>query len=835
MGKHKRTWVKRILAACLAFLLLFCQEGMVWAEATVTAQGTLAEPTEFPAPGYLPINVAVKKNVSEDGETTYDFKEIYLEVLVDANKNVYGNLQTLADYLNMTVHYNGSDAIVSYHDTYIGLSLYDNEAGYYCGPVVVSANMGLPVLAYEEEWYVPLDAFLQLTDSFFFYNGEDSFGKQKLCLVPPQRTILEDLVDFMGNTQTYKFDYINDIGYTLDQAKEVAGDAGLVQYIYSLGAFDPDRGLLTIFSPYSEDDITNSIGTEFIDIYMAHLLQRNEEIEETNIKRLKNTVDFADVFLSLVGPEYKYLEKFSVSNNMKIGGESVSSYFSRQSNNVSAMGAAVTGVGYLISMLSICSALADEDEFMVDAAEDFYENRLSVGETYVAEYTYDKVKRNIDQYAENIAKSAVDEWFQENALDVMLNVAALAEIGYASWLSGFKAIWTGGTQFVLGEWLEQTESYTVGVFGMYYQQDAVNYAIDKILKYVYYGDYESIAGTVREDEIRQAVYHAAKACYVTRYFGCCGGQIILENNPSVRSRQESINKELAILIGRMVDESIPFGKMANDLTGISTPLENHYENVIFNLCQISGQVLSYEDEKPLKGVEIKVIGETGEVLAEFETDEDGWFDQAFVLDEVDNLQENPGQKNLTLHLYYKRNPVILEPITVEYFKNYLIEGLHAGKKTETICAYLNSARVEEGQTIIDITRITIAEDTVYFDIPDWQSGTFKTYAAFPGQAQVAEQRESIQLEEGLVFGSIYSQMMPEGSLVGGFYRMFAQAYGDDSIIPEALLETELDNAEEIQAYIEAYVNINGEYPAYEMDMVNSLVDYLEPVMVVTSD
>ena len=82
------------------------------------------------------------------------------------------------------------------------------------------------------------------------------------------------------------------------------------------------------------------------------------------------------------------------------------------------------------------------------------------------------------------------------------------------------------------------------------------------------------------------------------------------------------------------------------------------------------------------------------------------------------------------------------------------------------------------------------------------------------------------------FETLYGIMMPEGSLVRGLMD-FANSV--DSIVPEGLTQASLSSAQEIQDYVDAYYEINGQYPTFLLKTVNSLAISAEPVAVVADE
>lgn len=229
--------IKRILAAFLAVLILTgsvpvnAQEHKI----TMTELEEIAAPTEFPAKGTICMQVAKDVALDEGGYYVVNYSRDYLPVIVDEAQRVYAKLSVLADHLSMEAEDLGGTVRVSYYDTSIYLELNSSQAGYQNSLFCAFINMGQVPVIFEEEWYVPLDAFLQVTDCFARYYEKNEYDKLDLLIVPPQRTILDDLADFKQNLyQDYVFEYTKDIGYTEEDSKKLAGFSAVLRYLNGL-------------------------------------------------------------------------------------------------------------------------------------------------------------------------------------------------------------------------------------------------------------------------------------------------------------------------------------------------------------------------------------------------------------------------------------------------------------------------------------------------------------------------------------------------------------------------------------------------------------------------
>lgn len=830
-----KKWMKTLLGTGLSLALVFSGLPLTaQAGVSITDLEELAAPTDFPAEGNLHLQVVTDQTISPEGEISYHYEELWLPVAVDQDHKVYGKLETLGGCLGMNVQYFGSTVTVSYHDTMIYLALNDRTAGYYNGLFSACVNMGQSPALLGEVWYVPLDAFFALTDTMFFYDGETTMGKQELYMVPPQETVLDDLADFYKNVYTtYAFNYMKDVGYTQEQQGKAAGLSAFIQYIHGLGALEVDSWTAVAFGGFTEGAL-EQINNEYIERFMAYLLQGNAEMTSMLVEETVKTMDYVGVFSDIVNEGVMDIEHLSApARDFQIGGKQFSEWFSDYQRGVGA--AKVIGIGtkHMLSFVSLYQNFNDLDEWCLEAASDFYESRSSLQQQTVDERSYKEVKRNIDQYSASLPESMLKEWIRDDLAELLFEVGSMAGEEVLGPVSTASGLWSGGTQLVLGKWLEDSKDFQCGAFGIRYETDAVCAARQK-MDLILSGQAGSAA--LRADtqkELRQAFYHAIKACYVTRYMGCSACSDLLEKYPRIRETQEARNQRLLKLAAGVMDNNKPFGRLPQDLADIAIQEYDHFSNVIFPIGQICGQILSWEDEEPVEGVKVKVLEEDGTILKEFETDEEGWFDEAFEWEGTDANDPGMDQRTLTLQLDHRRDPLILEDIQVQCFHSYLVEGLHVGEKKEEITAYLHGAVEQDGETVLKITRITFAEDTVYFDLPDWHDGTYKTYTAYPEEVEISEETESLQLGKKVTFETLYTQMMPEGSLVGGMARLFS--HEDAEMFPPEILKTKLHDASDIQAFVDTYLRLNGEYPTFQIEKVNSLVKSMEPVAVIIGE
>lgn len=233
-------------------------------------------------------------------------------------------------------------------------------------------------------------------------------------------------------------------------------------------------------------------------------------------------------------------------------------------------------------------------------------------------------------------------------------------------------------------------------------------------------------------------------------------------------------------------------------------------------------------------MKVEVLDELGEVLTEFETDEEGCFKKEFALAEMNVWKDRPAVQELTLRMNYKKNPVVMENIEVNYFHKYEVKNLHVGRKTEEGVAYVLGARQSGDKVLMDIWRVDFTEDAVFLDVPDFQGGSITAYTAMEGQMILAPEVITVELEEGMEFGTYFSQVMPEHSLLRGMVSYTNSIEEMNGIIPEALTKLSLKTAEDIQDYVDAYYQLGHEYPTFYIKTTNSLVLSVDVAVVVAS-
>lgn len=809
---------------------------------TLTDLGELDAPETYPAKGALCLQVARSKSIGADGGTSYLYEEAYLPVVVAEDHSVYGELDTLAGLLDMNVQYFDSTALVTFFETDVYLALGDPQAGYTTPLFSVIAEMGRAPVLLDQMWYVPLDEFLSLTGTIQKYGETNWLGKQQLALIPPQRTVLDDIGIFYRDAYSrYAFSYVKDLGYAEDQAAELAGQASVIQYVEGIGSLDLRTWLAIAFGRYTRaaiDYYENGYGEAF----MNRLLQENEEIAVEWVEGGKKVLDYMGCMLDICASTMKTSGAAASGAAAAAAGSAAASgtagvqaalseaktalsqqgagnFLGEYGNYITAWQNAATGLSHLTTLATLFMTFGNVDEQMVETAELFYEKKDLLPERTMREEQYRMVEKKIGQFSGSSANAAVTQFFLDNGARLFLDVGAIMEYAVAKKLAGGSALWSAAANLVGGEEIRASDSFLIGMFGMQYEADAVALARQE-LDDIFFGKEASALSETREEEIRDLVFHAAKACMVTRTYGCAGCPALLEKYPELQEKQNEINEELASIAANVSNRMIPFGRLPGQLRTAGPYRQEHYKNVLYNFCGLRGQILDWKNERPAKNVRVEVVSKSGKVLSEFVTDKNGRFEAEFALEEINVWEQTPLVQELTLHLYYKRNPVVLEDIQADYFHSYEVNGLHVGSKTVETLAYVLGASTQDGQTAVEILRFELDEAVIGFDAPDGFGGSYPAYVALPGQLHTASDAETVLLKEGVELETLYGRLIPEGSMLRGMLDYVNEAEG---IGGNGVTQASLSDAQAIQEYVDVYYEVNGQYPSFLLEMVNSLI------------
>lgn len=623
----------------------------------------------------------------------------------------------------------------------------------------------------------------------------------------------------------------------------------------------------------------------YLDAYMECLLQEDEAILQQTVKEtLENTDQFVAVaeMLSdvnglsgdkLIGRTKSVLEAYTDINMKKLDGAL---------KTAGTLDKIYTPAKWLTGILFTRYQYENSSRFEVEAANDFLackddlvriwvnssglmRQQFGVQEDtqeYLGDYQYYQIEKNISAYDLYTTEAAVySEYYEEHPvgisgetllLELKKNIDAtmrycvenaitlpngvLGWLGVREKLLGAAAgktlgvvalvssVWEWGGKVFFGEQLEAGENFLAGAFGITYQKDSTGVILDRT---------ESIRGGWNKDpdrtQLRNLLYHAAKSCLAARKMGCDACEGIIGNENETLKEQEEIQEELTQMCARLKRTPYVMYRTPSQYQSLIGVPRDHAPNVLYNIVELSGQVLDWENEAPAANVRIEITSEEGEVLAKAVTDKEGKFVSTVQMELVNLKSDEPVIRPLTLHMFYKKYPEVLESVQVECFHKYEVEGLHVGYRKENKLVYLIGAREENKKTVVDALEIFLAEDCIYLEVPDWNGDVYPTYGPMPGEMELASDMISLQLDKGLAIHTVYNQVMPPDDIMG---QLMGEIYKE--YIPEAepLLQDELRTASDIQSFIDTYCEINGEYPAFEVSTVNSIIKDIDAVFVV---
>ena len=628
------------------------------------------------------------------------------------------------------------------------------------------------------------------------------------------------------------------------------------------------------------------IDNMYLDAYMERLLQENKDIL---LETVKETQEKADQFIT-VAEMLSDADDLSGGQIIRRAESFLKEYTSidmkkldKAMKTAGTLDKIYTPAKWLTGILFTRFQYENSSRFEVETARDFLEEGSRIlrpeispsdvilrklqtakedAQEYLGSYQYKQIEQNISIYETYTEEASVySEYYEEHALGIAgevllseLKKDLYATISYCTnnaiklpvdvigWL-GVKekllgavagkalgavalasAAWEWGGKVLFGKQLEAGENFLAGCFGVVYQKDSTQ---------IVSGSIEGIRSGWNEEQDRQKLrnllYHAAKSCLVTRSFACSACEDILGKGNAALKEQEKISEELIGMCARLKRSPYVMYRTPSQYASLIGASRDHAPNVIYNIVELSGQVLNWEDGSPAENVRIEIMSEEGAVLTGTVTDKEGRFVSTVQMDLVDLESDAPVVRPLTFHMFYKKYPEILETVEVECFRKYEIEGLQVGYRKEDRLIYLTGAREEGGKTVISAREIFLTEDCYYLEVPDWNGDAYPTYGPMPGEMELSPEEISLQLDEGLAIHTVYNQVMPSdgplNQLTGELYREY---------VPEAdaLLKEELCTASDIREFVEGYCEINGAYPAFEVSTVNSIVKDTDAVFVV---
>lgn len=811
-------------------------------EVSLTELEEMPEPTVSPAKGYIGIKVADDRFIDSDGKTSYAYRETYLPVVTDEDHIVYGKLDSLCSILSMESFTDSNTAVVKFHGNKVYMKLRSSLFTYQSPLFSVNVAASFTPVKLGNDWYVPLDSFLDVTGTYHDYIGETSVETEQLCLIPPQETVLDVFADFYKNMyHRYAFDYLKDIGYTEKVKENITAYSKIIQYVNGIGSLDSYTWGEMIFRLYEEEkgEIFNK---KYVDNYMKCLLQPSESELAEQLNAVKKVTDAVGAVSDLVMTSDKYLTEEKMTEIISLLQNN--SYAPKLTDYTQLMdgwekldfmekidkplSSAKDMLGYYLSYRSLKSSFENANSWFITANKNFLDHYTELSKAQMTDVTYRQAKEISREISSEKNMDVSKQWFSENWMEIMVNSGALLGSPIMGELSVASSAWTFTTNLFYGHWLDASESYLNGLFGIQYETDVMMYATQKYLEY--FSDAKKVWTKNDEFEFRYLFSDAAKSCYVTRQFGLKGCEDNLIYYPGRKAEQERINKELEEYIAVLSDFDRPFGLMPQELVYIGSGEQDHYPNVVFNIAELTGQVLRWDDEQPAKNVRIEIHDEDGTVLEECYTDRDGMFDVAFVLGDQDVFSTDEAAiRDLNLHLYYKKYPVVMELAEdVQCYKKYQIDGLHVGEKSEEHLVYLTGARTEGDKTILLVQEIDLGENPIALDVPDYVGGTsYTAYLSSTGEINRSD-TDSYLLRDGVTFGSIYTAQIPEGGFLDGLLTFTNDLNG---AYPEDFKNSKMHNADEIISFITHYREYVYDDPVYVITTVNSEIKALEPSMV----
>ncbi|MCC8126687.1 MAG: hypothetical protein LIO92_04735 [Clostridiales bacterium] len=840
--------------------------------------GELPEPTTFPAPGYLGVTVPVDKIIDSDGLTNVTFRDNYLPVIVDENHVVYGKLDSLQELLDFSVFPNEENPDVNVKvtlgKTSIFLTAGSNIASYGNALFNVNVDMGNQTIYYEDNWYVPLDAFLRMTGLKGGYKEdyeeeeyaeeyeiaeESSAVTNPLLLFEREETVLDRLEEFYPLMySTYAFEYGKDLGYSMEDQSRLNLSALEAVVMQGIGSLDSYSWKYLLLQYRNDASIVNA---KYIRMFADAMLEMDEAQASKLLEHKTTAKDFFSSVLSAANYE-ETTEMEKILNTLKEEKKDVklidANYAGSAESFLKAFEVAdkvKSTAKYLSSYHSLATSFANGDIWMKEACEQFLEQKDKLDTRYLDDSLYKVFSDRVDAYGNSgFSLDIMWQWWAENLVSVAAEGVSMMKIAFFGKVTLASELWEMGTNMLFGEELNQAESFLTGMQGTLYETDAM-----AVLSEIYQKDFRQggkKTWTANDElELRYALCNVVKACYVTRYFGQIGVSSNLskyqellektENEESLQSEsveysdevedylslikhQNSLQNQLVSFLVDFSDTDKSFGMMQADLANLDIDESVHYPNVIFTLTELTGQVLSWEDESPVSGVKLQLKEEDGTLLAECVTGEEGRFDLSFDMAGADSLDtDTAAVRTLTAEMNYKKYPVVMQDMEVTSGKKYEVNGLHVGERSEDRLIYLDGARTtNDGQVMILGREIDLGEDSFAVDVPDYQGGiAYTAYFSSTGEFEVLEQN-SYQLRDGVTFGSFYTASMPEGGWADTLMKVTGVA---GSSLPDALLNREMHTEEEINDFVAAYRKLNREQsPVLVITTVNSEVKAAEP-------
>lgn len=810
-------------------------------EIILTELEEMPEPTEEPAKGYLGIKVAQDAVKSSDGGVQYTWQETYLPVVTDQEQIVYGKLDSLTSLLECPLYISGKTAKVIKGHSSIYLTLGTPLICYETDFFRVTANLGAAPIYHEEQWYVPLDAFLELTDSYHVFSGTTTAETEQLIVVPSKYTVLDRLAEYVPFRNTkYRFDFGKELGYSDDQKSVMKGSTLLIQLINRLATLDPETWVASAATYFGlDDEALNLVSKDYINLFTDYMLMIDESqasktlaqnenycevsgcifesIFNATEKPLLESIEATEALLNKNPPNLKLLDTNSLNIRNAVAKFDLSA--------TSAVNNILTILGFVNSYLSLSHKLANGNNWMMESGESFIEQVDKLPNAVTDDFMQSTIKERIRSY-KNHGKSLNDQaaWLADNWANVTMKGMAFLEVSYFGLLTFAADLWKVGTDFFYGTYIDAAELELAAVYGELYQTDAMNIT-DMILKESFQS-YRSSWTADDEKLLRMTLTNEIKAQYVTRSLAISAEEDTkLNYYPQAKARMNSICDELSQYLVDFSDTSLCFGIMPQEMKDLGKMNDLYYPNVIFNIAEITGQILELGTEKPAKNVKMEIYDIDGTLIYEGKTDEEGMFDISLELEAVDSMdRDDAALRTLNVHLFYKNDPVLIEVLEIKCFHKYEVEGFRVGERTKDRLVYLREAKEEDGKTVLVVQEIDLGEKPYAIDMPGYD---YTMYSALHNDMTLSN-RKGYVLRDRVTLGSIYSEMTPENGLLDNILYLTDNIFGQ---YPEELTWREMQSAGEINQFIEVYRQFTQDDPVYKLTTVNSDVKAVKPAYV----
>ena len=834
---------QRMRAAAWALLVLYTLQsaGMAAAEEPITQlfpESSRVELTEMEGEvergrethkGFLPVDLILWK------EDQIEEKEIFLPVVVNEKDEVYVPVETAARHLGLEYQEDSAHSFglnlpsgrltFRSQSSRITYDPVDAEGNMYGDEIVLEGS--LPVKWYDERWCAGLDDFWNAAGCIAFYETEKEDGPLIVLArrAPAQMDVFQS---FFAKLDTkYKF-LMTDLGAAAGNRK-LLKDA-LLTYLDDFWSFEYLNFTLVGWIPMqaADDYAEFYYDKPLMEKYMAYQLTCNQEMNEKVLDVLNAGIEPLSTVLSKAGGRelvsVKNVEKIMkkldirsdlISDWVKKNGDSLNKFLSGD-----AFSYGTVGLKNLLSFISMKKQYESGDEYDIEAAGQFLGRWKEKGSALTTPLV-NVINTELPYYQREGKKTCLDlvgRYVLKNMASIYKDIV-VAQISPAlEWSSVLKTL-------ALGK-LSKAEAFMCGYYGIRYEIDSINAAKEK---------YQELLKKEEPDdndfqELEYLACNAAKACYCCRDLvleGCSG---ISENADlrSLRQEQNAINEEIAEDYAQMRNSYAWRGCLPQEMKENMAWQRDYLPHIIWNMAQLTGQILDINTGRPAGFVSLGIYGDEEEPLGLATTDRDGNFTLTFDLDDGDIYAERPDIRDLTLHMLTEQYAVCVLPVTVRSGHRYRIDGLRTGELEKENFVYLTGASKQNGRPVLDAHLIMMDKETCMLEPIEMLGLKDPVYAPFGDQITVDETVIRLMLPYRFSFSTVYGHAFEGMEWAGLMIDAFT---GKNE--GQTLIQSELKDADQIDAYIQQYYETNREYPAYRMVTTNSKIKKLEPVYIVS--